>query len=199
MFIMILLILFVLFIGWLLIKMKLAADSRQEDEELEAERKEYERTHKTFGAYIHGLQYENESGKKVLDVILQAARKEAREVGSFYKETRKQDFEDEPWLEVSEFDGIVVPCSLEPVKYEGKPAVKVWLEDGEKKQGAGWIPADDADYVAYLLRTYDPSVNMIVEGGKTKKLDVTDSGDKVEIEENDYFPKVLIEYEKPEK
>ena len=185
----IMILLFLALVAWILIKMKGAADERQEDEQREAERKEYERTHKIFGSYVRGLQYKNEDGDKVLDVIIQTARKIGREEGSLYKMTKKSDFLEEPGFEVSEFDGISIPCELEPTTYEGKPAVKVWIMEDERR-GAGWLPAEDADYISYLLRTYNHAEEMIIEGGKTKTL----GDNKVEIEERDVFPKVLINY-----
>lgn len=184
-----LIVVFLVAVAWILFKMKGAADERQEDEQREAERKEYDRTHKTFGAYVRGLQYKNDDGDKVLNVIIQTARKIAREEGSLYKMTKKSDFLEEPGLEVSEFDGISIPCELDPTKYEGKPAVKVWITEDERR-GAGWLPAEDADYISYLLRTYETATEMIIEGGKTKTL----GDDKVEIEESDVFPRVLIHY-----
>lgn len=151
---------------------------------------------KTFSSYIHGLNYENEDGKNVIDVILRAARKAAKEKGSFYNEVRKSDFDEDPTLEVSEFEDVPLDCELGPTSVEGKPAVKVWLtEDGERR-GAGWIPAEDADYVTYLIRTYETETTLRIEGGKTKVLAVDDNGEKIEIEKEDYFPVVFISYTK---
>lgn len=198
MFIVILIIIFAALVAWILIRMKIGMAERQEDEEREEARKEYERTHKTFTSYVHGLQYKNDDGKIVLDAIIQAARRRVREDGSLYKETRKSDFEEEPGLEVSEFDGVFLDCELEPTKFDGKPAVKVWIQDEDDRIGAGWLPAEDADYISYLLRTFDPITTMIIEGGKTKSLEVTETGDKVVTEETDLFPRVLINYEKDE-
>ena len=158
--------------------------------------------HKKFESYIHGLMHENEEGDKVLDVILKAMRKEARECGSYYKEVHKEDFKEEPFLEAYEFDALEVDVELQAETFEGEPAVKVLIVDGDKRHGAGYLPKEDADYIQYLMRTYDYTAVLECEGGKVKRIVYEDEdgneypSGKIEIEEEEYFPKVVIEYDK---
>lgn len=165
----------------------------KEYEEAEHLRKEHEKNSRQYRYYLHGLTHLNDEGRMTIRVIKAIAREQAE----IFKKTRLADLKNDPTLEVSEFEDVEIDVDLEPMKYDGADAVKVFAYDEHgARHHAGWISASQAEQVADMLKKHDCSVWMEIEGGKLKSLGETVFGeDDVQIEENDIFPVIYISYE----
>lgn len=170
---------------------------QKQQEEREKERKGYQSRLRHYRYYVHGLDHKNEEGKKTISVILAAARK----VNDFYRTIKKADFEEDPYMQVGEFDDVALETDLVPTEYEGEPAVKIYIrDDEEQRHHAGWIPKEHAADVADMINKHRCITWMEIEGGKVKSLTVEDDGkERVEVDEGEEpFPVVKIEYEASE-
>lgn len=168
----------------------------KKQKEAEEKRAEYQGRLRHYRYYVHGLNHKNEEGKKTITVILTAGLK----INDFYRELKKKDFDDDPYMQVSEFEDVALEAELVPTEYEGEQAVKVYVRDGEERHHAGWISKEKAEEVADIIKKHRCITWMEIDGGKVKSLGVTEQGkDKIIIDEGeDPFPVVNVEYEAPE-
>lgn len=110
---------------------------------------EHHISHKEYWYHVHGLNHPNEEGEDIHAIL--------EEVTAIKYDT--------------------YPGTLKVVQYEGKPAVKVYIYDGNRMRHIGWIPAQKAESVADMFRKHDCTIS----------LDVHKDGDAV-------FVEALIEY-----
>lgn len=143
-----------------------------------------------YNLHVHGLDHKNKNGDNILRFIRDMAKE--YDDGAGYYSLKKSDFKEDPWLEVGEMDSLdSMDGSLEVTEFEGKTAVKVYVDDylRDGMTDIGWIPADQAEDVAELLKAHDCKIEIKFDGGKMKHLDEEDN---LEIEDRPIFVDVNI-------
>lgn len=96
---------------------------------------EHHTSHKEYWYHVHGLNYPNEEGDNILAIL--------EEITSRVK--------------YDTYSG-----SLKITSYNGDPAVKVYIWDGQRLRHIGWIPADKAETVIDMLRRHECDISLDV-------------------------------------